>query len=150
MKMNVVAICIAISLSTQAGAAQDRVYSTGTVPPWVTKAQKIGTADDSQRVLLTAYLSWRNMGELQQIPATSAELNLAYGVGVDASSNLYIADATNQRVREVTASTGIITTVAGTSNYGYNGDNIPATSAELFGPRFDDRDGQGNRGSDRL
>ena len=53
MKIIVAAFCIAISLSTQAGAAQDRVYLAGTVPPWVTKAQKIGTADDSQRVLFS-------------------------------------------------------------------------------------------------
>jgi sugar lactone lactonase YvrE len=64
------------------------------------------------------------------IPATSAELNLPLGVAVDGAGNLYIADQSNHRIREVTTS-GIITTVAGTGVPGYNGDNIAATSAEL-------------------
>ena len=68
------------------------------------------------------------------ISATSAELQIPSGVALDASGNLYIADSNNQRIREVTSSTGIITTVAGTGTPGYNGDNIPATSAELSFP----------------
>jgi sugar lactone lactonase YvrE len=68
-------------------------------------------------------------------PATSAELNNPYGVAVDSFGNLYIADTLNNRIREVNASTGIITTVAGngTSGYGYI-DGVPATSAELTPP----------------
>ena len=66
------------------------------------------------------------------ISATSAELNYPYGIAVDSSGNLYIADAVNSRVREVSG--GIITTVAGNGTAGYNGDNISAASAELSGP----------------
>jgi subtilase family serine protease len=39
----------------------------GTVPPWVRRTQKLGPAEASQRVLITAYLSWRNPEELQQL-----------------------------------------------------------------------------------
>src|SRR5208282_1269376 len=63
-------------------------------------------------------------------PATSAELYVPYGVAVDSAGNLYIADINNNRIRKVDAS-GIITTVAGNGTFGYNGDNIAATSAEL-------------------
>ena len=63
-------------------------------------------------------------------PATSAELYYPYGVEVDSSGNLYIADGNNQRIRKVDTS-GIITTVAGNGYIGYSGDNGPATSAEL-------------------
>src|ERR1700694_2150986 len=45
--------------------------------------------------------------------ATSAEINTPKGVAVDAAGNLYIADANDNRIRKVDASTGIITTVAG-------------------------------------
>jgi hypothetical protein len=54
----------------------------------------------------------------------------------DRSDNLYIGDAVENLVRKVTASTGIITTIAGLFSYsgGYNGDNIAATSALLNYP----------------
>ena len=48
--------------------------------------------------------------------------------------NVYIADLGNNRIRKVTVSTGIITTIAGTGDYGYSGDNGAATSATLYYP----------------
>ena len=48
--------------------------------------------------------------------------------------NVYIADYRNHRIRKVTVSTGIITTIAGTGSTGYSGDNIEATSAALKYP----------------
>ncbi len=48
--------------------------------------------------------------------------------------NVYITDYLNQRVRKVTVSTGILTTIAGTGTGGYSGDNGPATSATLNSP----------------
>ena len=48
--------------------------------------------------------------------------------------NVYIADCYNQRIRKVTVSTGIITTIAGTGTSSYSGDNGAATSATLYGP----------------
>ncbi|MGA3212350.1 MAG: Ig-like domain repeat protein [Terriglobales bacterium] len=71
-------------------------------------------------------------------PATSASLYLPEGVAVDSAGNLYIADFDDCVIRKVTASTGKITTVAGTStgagtfaNCGYSGDGGPATSAKV-------------------
>jgi pimeloyl-ACP methyl ester carboxylesterase len=65
--------------------------------------------------------------------ATSAELNWPYGVAVDASGNIYIADDQNHLIRKVSPG-GIITTVAGDGTRGYSGDNGPAISAELNWP----------------
>ncbi len=48
--------------------------------------------------------------------------------------NVYIADTYNHRIRKVTVSTGIITTIAGTGTSSYSGDNGPATSAALNYP----------------
>jgi uncharacterized protein (TIGR03437 family) len=63
-------------------------------------------------------------------PATSAQLSLPEAVVVDSAGNLYIADTFNVRIRKVTTA-GTISTVAGTGTLGFNGDNIPATTAEL-------------------
>ena len=46
---------------------------------------------------------------------------------------MYIADSYNHRIRKVTVSTGIITTIAGSSG-GYSGDGGAATSAALAYP----------------
>ena len=49
--------------------------------------------------------------------------------------NVYIVDAYNHRIRKVTVSTGIISTIAGSSTSGsYSGDNGAATSAALNYP----------------
>ena len=47
---------------------------------------------------------------------------------------MYITDTYNNRIRKVTISTGIITTIAGTGTTTYSGDNGPATSATLNFP----------------
>lgn len=72
--------------------------------------------------------------------ATSASLQLATSpvggggcLAVDAAGDLFIADALNNRVREV-AVNGIITTVAGDGRPGFVGDNGPANNAELHLP----------------
>ena len=67
-------------------------------------------------------------------PATSAAFHYPGGVGIDSAGNLYIADQYNDRIRKVSATTGIITTVAGNGTQGYSGDGGPATSAELYYP----------------
>ena len=48
--------------------------------------------------------------------------------------NVYIVDTNNNRIRKVTVSTGIITTIAGTGASSYSGDNGAATSATLSYP----------------
>ncbi|MEK0314249.1 NHL domain-containing protein [Cohnella sp. 56] len=65
--------------------------------------------------------------------ATSAKLNEPTDVMLDGSGNMYIADKSNHRVRKVSPN-GIITTVAGTGQGGYNGDGISALSARLNEP----------------
>ncbi len=48
---------------------------------------------------------------------------------------MYISDYSNHRVRKVTVSTGIITTIAGTGSSGFLGDGGQATAAVLYYPR---------------
>ena len=78
------------------------------------------------------------------IAATTAELWSPNGVAVDASGNVYIGDYLNNRVRKVTVSTGIITTIAGNGTGGYNGDGIAATNAQLSAPMQVAADASGN------
>ena len=76
--------------------------------------------------------------------ATSAKLSMPWGVAIDASGNVYIADNSNNVIRKVTASSGIITTIAGNGIYTYSGDGGPATSAGLRAPYAVAVDGSGN------
>ncbi|MEU4345688.1 hypothetical protein AB0H00_31310 [Nocardia sp. NPDC023852] len=65
--------------------------------------------------------------------AVNADLNYPQGVAVDGAGNFYIADCDNDWVRRVDPD-GVITTVAGTGNWGYNGDNKLAINAKLNEP----------------
>jgi hypothetical protein len=51
--------------------------------------------------------------------ATAARLNSPRGIQVAANGDLYIGDRSNDKIRKVTAATGIITTYAGTGTAGY-------------------------------
>ncbi len=66
-------------------------------------------------------------------PATSAQLYHPVGLAVDANNNLYIADKDNGRVRMINSS-GIISTVAGSTLLGFSGDGGLATAAALQSP----------------
>ena len=66
--------------------------------------------------------------------ATSAELFDPRGIAFDAAGNLYVADFADRKIRKVTLSTGIISTVAGTGGQGFSGDGGPAVSAMLNQP----------------
>jgi sugar lactone lactonase YvrE len=76
--------------------------------------------------------------------ATSAMLGAIIGIAIDASGNIYIADQSNNRVRKITASTGIISTIAGSTTAGYTGNGGAATAATLSGPSDVLVDGSGN------
>ncbi len=67
-------------------------------------------------------------------PATSALLSLPFSLAVDSGGNLFIADTSNDRIREVTASNGVINTVAGNGTPGFGGDGAPAIHAALYTP----------------
>jgi Secretion system C-terminal sorting domain len=62
-------------------------------------------------------------------PATAAQVTTPICTYLDATGNLFIA--AGARIRRVDATTGIITTIAGTGSSGYSGDGGPATLAQL-------------------
>ena len=66
-------------------------------------------------------------------PAIEASLSAPTEVSIDEWGNLYIADPGNHRIRKVDLN-GIITTVAGNGNGGYDGDGGSAVEASLYNP----------------
>ena len=66
--------------------------------------------------------------------ATKASLFYPSGIALDKAGNLYIADNLSNKVRKVTISTGIITTVAGNGNSTFSGDGGQATAAGMSSP----------------
>jgi sugar lactone lactonase YvrE len=76
-------------------------------------------------------------------PATLSSLDRPQAVAVNAAGDVFVADAYNNRVVEVTPA-GRVTAVAGDGRAGYSGDGRPATFAELNQPNGVAVDAQGN------
>ncbi len=77
--------------------------------------------------------------------ATSAAINYPHGIVIDSSGNVYFSDMYNNRVRKITASTGIITTYAGTGSSSFSGDGGVGSSAALHSPNGLCIDTSGNK-----
>ncbi len=75
--------------------------------------------------------------------AVSADINKPFGITLDSSGNLYIADTYNHCIRKVDAG-GTITTAAGNGMQGFSGDGGTATAAKLQNPYAVTVDGDGN------
>ena len=81
---------------------------------------------------------------VDNVPALNAELYAPTSVAEDGAGNLYIADSEHNRIRMVGASTGKISTVAGTGTASFTGDGGQATTATLNTPSGIAIDGAGN------
>jgi trimeric autotransporter adhesin len=78
------------------------------------------------------------------LPATAAKIENVWGVALDLSRNLYIADRTARVIRRVDGQSGIITTFAGTGACANNGDGGPANQANFCTPQQIAVDAAGN------
>jgi trimeric autotransporter adhesin len=84
--------------------------------------------------------------EVDGVPATDTSLNYPAGVGVDGAGDILIGDQNNDLVRLVDGE-GNIHTIAGnpaTRAAGFGGNDILATTAELYSPRGVNADPSGN------
>ena len=77
-------------------------------------------------------------------PATAAQINQPLAVNTDTAGNVYIADWRNFVVRMVSATTGVISTIAGNGFESYTGDGGPATDAGMSSVDGMAIDAQGN------
>lgn len=77
--------------------------------------------------------------------ATASDLHHPDGLAVTSAGDIFVADVHAYRIRRIHATTGIITSVAGTTGVsGYAGDGGPATAATLYNPYGIDVDEDGN------
>ena len=77
------------------------------------------------------------------IPGTSVPLASPTNVAVDAVGNVYFAERFGHRIRKIDAA-GMVTTYAGTGNWGYSGDGGSASRAQLHSPAGMAVDNDGN------
>ena len=76
--------------------------------------------------------------------ATNAQLNTPCLIHIDNNNNIFIADPSNNNIRKVVTSTGIITTIAGNGTIGYSGDGGIAVNAQFHYPNGSTTDASGN------
>ena len=81
---------------------------------------------------------------VNNVPALGTVLYNALGLTQDPSGNIFIADSSNNMVRELMNSTGNINLFAGFGTAGYSGDGGPAVNAQLYNPGQTARDSFGN------
>ena len=117
-------------LSFPTGIAIDPAGNLFIVDAGNERVRKVDTSGNISTVAGTGIGGFSGDGSA----ATSAQLAGPLGVAVDPAGNIFIADASNERVRKVDTS-GNISTVAGTGTGGFNGDGIAATSARLNSPQ---------------
>ncbi len=132
--------------ATSAGLSATGVFVDGSGNVFISDANnnRIRKVDGSTGIISTIAGNGTPGYAGDDAAATSAELDNPWGVFMDGSGNLFIADCLNNRIRKVNGSTGIISTIAGNGTGGYAGDGAAATSAELSRPTGLFVDGSGN------
>ena len=71
--------------------------------------------------IITTVAGGGRLTAVDNIAATRSTLNYPTDVAVDTFGNIYIADSGDHRIRKVTASTGIITSITGDNSTYANG-----------------------------
>jgi sugar lactone lactonase YvrE len=121
----------AAKINWQPGISFDRINNMY-IADWL--SNRIRKVDANTHIITTIAGTGTAGYNGDNIAATAAQLNGPNLTCEDTSGNIYIADCFNNRIRRINTS-GIITTVAGTGNYGYSGDGGQATASELRWPQ---------------
>ena len=67
-------------------------------------------------------------------PAAQAQFDTPDGIAIAPDGDLIVADSHNDRIRRIDRQTSIVTTIAGSGETGFDGDDGPATEAMLNNP----------------
>jgi hypothetical protein len=98
--------------------------------------QRIRKIDAITGIISTVAGTGTRGKSLDNIAAVTAVLSTPSALAFDTLGNLFFAEENNHRVRKIDAITGIITTIAGTGDYGYyTKENVPAIGESLYSPR---------------
>ena len=114
-------------INSPSGLCLDKIGNLFIADSQDNRIREVGT----NGIITTVAGGGANLGDGGQ--AIHASLAAPFGVFMDSSNNLFIADSSNHRIRKVNSS-GIISTVAGTGTAGFSGDGGLATSAKLNDP----------------
>jgi sugar lactone lactonase YvrE len=115
--------------------ASDNVYISESTPSRIRKI-------DAVTNIITTVAGCVCSNRAEGISAVDAALPALADIGIDAQGNIYMI--TNNRVRKVSAFTGIITTIAGNGSVGSAGNGGPAINAQLGNPNAMAVDSIGN------
>ena len=119
--------------------AVDRVGNVYIAEWFGHRVRKIGASETITTIAGTG--DWGSSGDGG--PAVEAQLNHPFAIATGIDGDIYVAEQEGRRVRKIDRF-GVITTVAGTGEWGYEGDGGPATEALLRDPWGLAVDSQGN------
>jgi hypothetical protein len=119
---------VSATLNTPSDIAVDSAGNLYISDPGSSTIRKVSTSGIITTIAGTGVAGYNGDGIL----ASTAQLNNARGITFDSADDLYIADTANNRIRKITFSTGLISTVAGTGANGCS-DNL-AEQAVFSGP----------------
>ena len=116
-------------LNTPSGVAVDSVGNVYIADTGNNRVRKVDTSGSISTIAGTG----DRWFYLENYPAIDSPMTV-FDIAVDTYGNIYIADCINCRIRKVDASTGNISTIAGTGVPGFSGDGGPATDAQVNYP----------------
>ncbi|MBK7991917.1 MAG: IPT/TIG domain-containing protein [Blastocatellia bacterium] len=108
------------------------------------KSNRVGKLDIKTKTISiiagTGVTGFSGDGEI----ATNAKLSDSIKIALDKENQVFVIDRLNNRIRKITSSSNIITTIAGSGRDGFVNDGVEATNSRLGFPSGISIDNQGN------